>query len=118
MRLFPAASASGVFQVFAAFHVIVAEVAAPLSLTSASGVLRDAPVALFQCVFAFTPALSVAAIGVALSPTKLMLTAVGVGGGAAGTICTAFTGARRVVVEAVPGMAVMVKPVAVTVNFT
>jgi len=97
--------------------VIAAEVAAPLSLTSASGVLRDAPVALFQCVFAIAPALSVAAIGVALPPTKLMLTA-GVGGAAAGTICTAFTGARRVLVEAGPGVAVIVKPVAVTVNFT
>jgi hypothetical protein len=41
----------------------------------------------------------------------------GGGGGAVGTICTALTGARRFPVDA-PGVAVNVKPLATTLNFT
>ena len=50
----------------------VAPVAAPLPSVSASGVLRAAPVALFQWLVANTPALSVAPIGVGPVPTKRM----------------------------------------------
>ena len=39
-------------------------------------------------------------------------------GAAVGTICTAFTGARLLFVVDVPGVAVMVKPVPATLNFT
>ena len=54
-------------------QVTVAPVAAPVSSISASGVLRDAPVALFQFAFATTPALSVAPIDAPSFPTKLRL---------------------------------------------
>jgi hypothetical protein len=53
--------------------VAVAPLAAPVSFTSANGVLRDAPAALFQFAFATTPAISVGPIAVPV-PTKLMLT--------------------------------------------
>ena len=55
----------------------LAPLAVPLSSTSASGVLRDAPVALFQFALGTIPASSVAAVAVPL-PTKSMLTTPGV----------------------------------------
>ena len=56
-------------------QVTVVPVAAPVSSISASGVLRVAPVALFQFAFATTPALSAAPIDAPSLPTKLMLIA-------------------------------------------
>jgi hypothetical protein len=52
--------------------VTVALVAVPALSTSASGVLRSAPIALFQFGCETTPAVSLDAIGVGLFPTKLM----------------------------------------------
>src|SRR2546425_1089945 len=69
-RRLPAWSVIGVIHALSDVHVTVAVVAAPVSSFSASGVLRLAPVALFQFVFATTPALSLAPIEVPL-PTKL-----------------------------------------------
>ena len=59
----------GVLHVLFDVHTTVAPVAVPASLMSASGVVRDAPAALFHRVFGTTPAVSVAAIAVPL-PTK------------------------------------------------
>ena len=58
-----------------AAHVTVAPVPAPVSSINGRAVLRAIPVALFQCDRVTTPAVSVAAIGVGLLPTKLMLMA-------------------------------------------
>src|SRR6185369_331652 len=67
-------SVIGVVHTPLAVQVTLAPLAAPVSSTSASGVLRVAPAALFQFAFATTPALSAAPIAVPF-PTKLMLTA-------------------------------------------
>src|SRR5262245_47206028 len=56
MRRFPGWSAAGRRQVLLDVQVTVAPDAAPLSSTSASGLDRVAPVALFQFGFATTPA--------------------------------------------------------------
>jgi hypothetical protein len=61
-----------VSQVLAALHVTVAPDAAPLSSTSASGLVRVAPVALFQFGCVTTPAVSVDPIAAGLLPTKLI----------------------------------------------
>jgi hypothetical protein len=53
-------------------HVTVAPVAMPVLFTSASGVVRDMPVPVFQFVTGTTPALSAAPIAVPV-PTKSML---------------------------------------------
>ena len=99
-------------------HVTVAPLAAPVSSINASGALRETPVALFQCVLATTPALSAAAIVVALVPTKLTPIAGAGAAGVTGTIWIAFTGARFVLFDDVFGAAVSVKPPAVIVNLT
>src|SRR3989442_12337522 len=70
-RRLPAWSVIGVLHVLSDLHVTVAPVAAPLSSARASGVLRVAPVALFQFALSMTPALSAAPIDTPV-PTKLM----------------------------------------------
>jgi hypothetical protein len=72
MRRLPAWSVTGVRQVLLELQAAVAPVAAPDWFTSVSGLVRLAPVPLFQFVAATTPALSFAAIAVPV-PTKLML---------------------------------------------
>ena len=76
MRTFPGESVIGRLQLLSAVHVTLAPLAAPVSSTKASAVVLALSVALFQFVFATTPALSEAPIAVPL-PTKLMLTACG-----------------------------------------
>jgi hypothetical protein len=94
--------------------VTLAVVDVPASSTSGRGVLRAAPAALFQCVLATTPALSVAAISAVLVPRKLMPMAEGI----AGTIWMPFTGARTFVFVLVPGLAVTVNALPTILNFT
>src|SRR5262245_13756081 len=91
-RRLPGWSMIGVLQVLSALQMTVALVAAPDSSLSAKGVLRVAPVTLFQLAFATTPALSAALIAVAL-PTKSMLIAVGP---AAFGTCIAHTRTRAI----------------------
>src|SRR5665213_965866 len=79
MRRLPAVFAMLVLQRLSDVQVTPAPVAAPVSFSSASGVLRLVPVALFQWLFATTPAVSVAAIAVPV-PTKSMLMALSNGG--------------------------------------
>jgi hypothetical protein len=68
-RALPGASAIGVVHAPFAVQVTVALVGSPVSSTSASGVVRAAPAALFQFDFATTPADSVSAMAVP-PPTK------------------------------------------------
>jgi len=96
--------------------VTVAELGAPMLSTSGSGVVRVAPAALFQFDCVATPAVSAGSIAVALVPTKSIAT--GRRGVAAGTIWTPLIGARRVSVAAGPGVALRVKLLPLTVNFT
>jgi hypothetical protein len=77
MRTFPGESVMGRLQVLSAVHVTLDPLAAPVSSTKDCAAALALFVALFQFVFATTPALSEAAIAVPL-PTKLMLTARGV----------------------------------------
>ena len=70
-RRLPGWSMVDVFHALFAVDVTVAPVAAPVSSFRASGVVRVAPVALFQFVVATTPALSATPIATAL-PTKSM----------------------------------------------
>src|SRR5215472_13384630 len=77
MRTFPSESVMGRLQVLSAVHVTLDPLAAPVSSTKDCAAALALFVALFQFVFATTPALSEAAIAVPL-PTKLMLTARGV----------------------------------------
>src|SRR5262249_6462549 len=74
MRTFPGESVIGRLQVLSAVHVTLDPLAAPVSSTKDSVVALALFVALFQFVFATTPALSVAVIAVP-PPTNLMLTA-------------------------------------------
>src|SRR3954470_21794733 len=108
MRGFPGASEIGVAQAAVADHVSVAFVAAPVSSTSGSAVLRAAPTALFQREAFTTPAVSVAPIPAVLPPTKLTL--IVTGRSVTGMIWMPLSGARRVAVDAVPGVAVSRKP--------
>src|SRR5215469_1719527 len=77
MRILPGESVIGKLQLLSAVHVTLAPLAAPVSSTKESAVALALFGALFQFVFATTPALSEAPIAVPL-PTKLMLTARGV----------------------------------------
>src|SRR4051812_7685392 len=91
-------------------HDTVAPLLAPVS--SMSGSEDPAFVAaLFQLVFATTPAFSLAA-RLGPLPTKLMLTARGVVVDGVGTIWMPLTGARSTVFVEVVGIAWIVKPVA------
>jgi hypothetical protein len=72
IRRLPAWSVTGSARDVEAVHLTVADVVAPVLLTSASGVLREVPVALFQLAAATTPALSAAPIATPI-PTKSML---------------------------------------------
>src|SRR6266850_3667233 len=76
-RRLPGSSAIGVAHVLSAVQVTVDVDDAPVSSFRARGVLRVAPVALFQFAFWTTPAISAAPIEVPL-PTKSMLTVTGV----------------------------------------
>src|SRR5437764_948875 len=75
MRKLPAVSAIGVLHVLSACQETAAPVLVPFSSSNASGVVTVAPAAAFQCAFAITPAVSVAAMAVPV-PTNSMLIAV------------------------------------------
>src|SRR5829696_5914390 len=112
MRLFPAVSVIGVAQTPFAVQVTDAPETAPLASTSAIAVVRTAPTALFQFAWSTTPAVSLAAIGDGLLPVKSMPIA------PFGTICSPFTGARRVPVEGSVGAAVRENSVPVMLKRT
>src|SRR5690349_16711774 len=103
----------GVIQPLFAVHETVAVVEVFAPSTSASGVLRTAPVALFQCVCGTTPALSAGAINAVLVPRKLIPIEIGTG-----TICRPLMGARTLAFVLVPGVAVTVKAVLLILNLT
>src|SRR5689334_46801 len=95
----------GRLHALAAFHAAVADVAAPDTSTSASGVARAVPCAAFQCACGTTPAVSVAASDAPVLPTKSIPTPTATGPVPEGTICTALTGARTTAVDELPGVA-------------
>src|SRR3990170_2184284 len=114
--MFPGRSVIGRAHPPFAVHVSDAVVAAPVALTSARGVERTAPAALFQFVWGTAPALSPGAILDVLLPLKSMPIGGRSGSGGAtgaGTICSPFTGARLVPPSGAVGAATSVKPVPV-----
>src|SRR5687768_5331440 len=97
----PAVSAIGSDQPPFALQVTDAAVAAPFASSSGSGVERTAPAAAFQFVCGITPAHSDGVIAVGLLPAKSM--PIEAGATDVGTICSPFTGARRVPPSGVVG---------------
>src|SRR5215469_12530012 len=111
MRMLPAESVIGRFQLTSEVQVALDPLAAPVSSTRLSELLLLLPVALFQLVLATTPALSDALMAVPV-PTKVMLTARATVVPDEGMIWIPLTGARSTPSEELAGEAVMVKLVA------